>query len=165
MNVTPFINRLYFARRAKAIENYKGHAEELQMQVLRYLLIAASNTEWGKEHRYADIHSYEDFAARVGINTYEELKGYIQRMRQGEKNVLWRGKVNWYAKSSGTTNDKSKFIPVSKEGLKNVHYLGGTDCVASYLKINPKSKLFSGKSLILGGSHATSVTVSRSPSR
>ena len=75
MNVTPFINRFYFARRAKAIENYKGHAEELQMQVLRYLLIAASNTEWGKEHRYADIHSYEDFAARVGINTYEELKG------------------------------------------------------------------------------------------
>ena len=70
MNVTPFINRLYFARRAKAIENYKGHAEELQMQVLRYLLIAASNTEWGKEHRYADIHSYEDFAARVEIDRY-----------------------------------------------------------------------------------------------
>ena len=162
MNVTPFINRLYFARRAKAIENYKGHAEELQMQVLRYLLIAASNTEWGKEHRYADIHSYEDFAARVGINTYEELKGYIQRMRQGEKNVLWRGKVNWYAKSSGTTNDKSKFIPVSKEGLKNVHYLGGTDCVASYLKINPKSKLFSGKSLILGGSHAPNLNTPNS---
>ena len=134
MNITPIINRLYFARRARAIASYKGHAEELQMQVLRYLISAATQTEWGKEHGYASIRTYEDFANRVGINSYEELKGYILRMRQGEKDVLWRGKVNWYAKSSGTTNDKSKFIPVSKEGLKNVHYLGGTDCVAALIK-------------------------------
>ena len=87
------------------------------------------------------------------INSYEELKAYIHRMRQGETDILWPGKVQWFAKSSGTTNDKSKFIPVSKEGLKNMHYRGGTDCVAVYLGINPKSKMFKGKSLILGGSH------------
>lgn len=162
MNLTPIINKLYFARRAKAIANYVGRAEELQMQVLRYLVRSAAKTEWGIEHRYAEINTYEDYASRVGINTYEELKGYIQRMREGQKNVLWKGRVSWFAKSSGTTNDKSKFIPVSKEGLKNVHYLGGTDCVASYLKINPKSKLFAGKSLILGGSHAPNLNTPNS---
>ena len=162
MNLTPIINKLYFARRAKAIANYVGHAEELQMQTLRYLLRSAAKTEWGVKHGYSDIHTYEEFAAHVDINTYEELKGYIQRMREGQKYVLWKGRVNWFAKSSGTTNDKSKFIPVSKEGLKNVHYLGGTDCVASYLKINPKSKLFAGKSLILGGSHAPNLNTPNS---
>ena len=162
MNLTPIINKLYFARRAKAIANYVGRAEELQMQVLRYLVRSAAKTEWGIEHRYAEINTYEDYASRVGINTYEELKGYIQRMREGQKNVLWKGRVSWFAKSSGTTNDKSEFIPVSKEGLKNVHYLGGTDCVASYLKINPKSKLFAGKSLILGGSHAPNLNTPNS---
>ena len=162
MNLTPIINKLYFARRAKAIANYVGRAEELQMQVLHYLVRSAAKTEWGVEHGYSNINTYEDYASHVGINTYEELKGYIQRMREGQKNVLWKGRVNWFAKSSGTTNDKSKFIPVSKEGLKNVHYLGGTDCVASYLKINPKSKLFAGKSLILGGSHSPNLNTPNS---
>lgn len=75
-------------------------------------------------------------------------------MRHGESDVLWKGQVRWYAKSSGTTNDKSKFIPVSPDGLKRIHYAGGTDCVASYLRNNPDSRFFSGKGLILGGSHA-----------
>ena len=88
------------------------------------------------------------------INTYEELKGYIDRMRRGEKDVLWSGKVRWYAKSSGTTNDKSKFIPVSKECLQDTHYRGGTDAVALYLGQNPRSRMFDGKALILGGSHS-----------
>ena len=96
------------------------------------------------------------------MNTYEELKSYIQKMREGEADVLWPGVVRWYAKSSGTTNDKSKFIPVSGEGLKNIHYRGGTDCIVSYLHINPKSKLFSGKSLILGGSHAPNLNTPNS---
>jgi hypothetical protein len=88
------------------------------------------------------------------VNTYEELKGDIDRMRQGETDILWPGRVKWYAKSSGTTNDKSKFIPVSAEGLKKIHYAGGWDTVAFYFRNNPKSKLFDGKGLILGGSHA-----------
>ena len=136
------------------MRGYEGRAEDIQREVLGYLVRAASKTEWGVSHGYSDMNGYDDYRRQVGLNTYEELKDYIQKMRQGTKDVLWRGRVNWYAKSSGTTNDKSKFIPVSKEGLKNIHYMGGTDCVAAYLKINPQSKLFAGKSLILGGSHA-----------
>ena len=162
MNPTSIIDQLYFARRRRAMSRYEYHAEKLQSKVLRYLIKAAANTEWGREHGYRDMRHYSDFATQVGINTYEELKGYIMRMRKGESNVLWRGKVNWYAKSSGTTNDKSKFIPVSREGLKNIHYLGGTDCVAAYLGINPKSRLFTGKSLILGGSHAPNLNTPNS---
>ena len=90
------------------------------------------------------------------------LKSYIQKMREGKADILWPGVVRWYAKSSGTTNDKSKFIPVSGEGLKNIHYRGGTDCIVSYLHINPKSKFFSGKSLILGGSHSPNLNTPNS---
>ena len=134
--------------------NYIGHAEELQRAVLARLVGKSTATEWGRNHNYDKVNSYEDYARNVSLNTYEELKGYILRMRKGEPDVLWHGHVNWFAKSSGTTNDKSKFIPVSREGLKDIHFLGGTDCVAAYLGINPKSRLFEGKSLILGGSHA-----------
>ena len=154
MNPTPIIDKLYFARRRKAMANYIGHAEELQRAVLARLVGKSTATEWGRNHNYDKVNSYEDYARNVSLNTYEELKGYILRMRKGEPDVLWHGHVNWFAKSSGTTNDKSKFIPVSREGLKDIHFLGGTDCVAAYLGINPKSRLFEGKSLILGGSHA-----------
>ena len=88
------------------------------------------------------------------MNTYEELKAYIERMRQGEADVLWPGTVKWYAKSSGTTSDKSKFIPVSRDGLHDTHYRGGTDAVVWYLRNYPQSRIFDGKALILGGSHA-----------
>ena len=90
------------------------------------------------------------------------MKGYIDRMRHGERNVLWPGQVKWYAKSSGTTNDKSKFIPVSQAGLHDTHYQGGTDAVALYLHNNPLSRLFDGKALILGGSHAPNYNVANS---
>ena len=90
----------------------------------------------------------------VTLNDYEELKGYIDRMRHGEKDVLWPGRVKWYAKSSGTTNDKSKFIPVSQQGLQDIHYAGGRDAVVLYLRNNPQSRFFDGRGLILGGSHS-----------
>mgnify|MGYP002231781807 FL=1 len=94
----------------------------------------AANTEWGKKYDYASIRTYEDFKKRLPIQTYEEIKPYVERMRHGEKDVLWRGEVQWFAKSSGTTNDKSKFIPVSREGLHDIHYAGGMDAVALYLQ-------------------------------
>ena len=166
MNITTkFLNKLYFSRRQKAISHYATQAEALQRKVLSHLVSCAKNTEWGRLHHFADIHSYEDFAQSMEINTYEELKGYIHRMREGEKDVLWRGQVRWFAKSSGTTNNKSKFIPVSKEGLRRIHYLGGSDCISSYLAINPQSRLFSGtagKSLILGGSHTPNLNTPNS---
>ena len=154
MNLTRLLYHLYFKRRVKAIRRYATDAETIQRQVLRHMVTTARDTEWGKKYTFSEIHDYTDFASHVPINTYEELKGYIQKMREGKSDVLWKGKVSWFAKSSGTTNDKSKFIPVSRQGLKDTHYMGGTDCLASYFAINPKSRLFSGKSLILGGSHA-----------
>ena len=124
------------------------------MQVLGRLLNKAEGTEWGREHGFASARTYEQFAATSRVNTYEDLKNFIDRMRQGEADVLWPGRVRWYAKSSGTTNDKSKFIPVSKDGLKDTHYAGGRDAVAWYLGNNPSSRIFDGRALILGGSHA-----------
>lgn len=152
MNSTKLIDKIFSPRR-KEIEKYYTKAEEIQNGVFRKLINSASNTEWGKKHNYASIKSYSDFS-NVPVQTYEEVKGYIDRMRHGEENLLWPGRVRWYAKSSGTTNDKSKFIPVSADGLKNIHYRGGTDAVALYLGINPESRFFSGKGLILGGSHS-----------
>lgn len=153
MNPTRILNKFYFARRQKAIEKYAQHAEELQMEVMHHLISSAKDTLWGKDHNFGNIDGYQDFASFMSVNSYEELKSYIHQMREGKPDILWPGKVVWFAKSSGTTNDKSKFIPVSKEGLKGIHYKGGTDCVSSYLAIYPKSKIFKGKSLILGGSH------------
>ncbi len=163
MNITKILDKLYFSRRHKTYEQYQSHAEELQDKVMHYLVEKAENTEWGKSHHFRSIANYDDFVHHMdNINTYEELKGYIRRMREGESDVLWPGKVLWYAKSSGTTNDKSKFIPVSAEGLKDIHYAGGRDCVTLYLRINPESRIFSGKSLILGGSHSPNLNTPNS---
>jgi len=129
------------------------------MKVLRRLLHLAKDTEWGRQHDFANILSYEQFAASSPVNGYDDLKGAIDRMRHGESDVLWPGRVRWYAKSSGTTNDKSKFIPVSPQGLKDTHYAGGRDAVACYLHHNPESRVFDGRSLILGGSHAPNYNV------
>ena len=132
------------------------------MQVLRCLTSKAERTEWGREHGFASLRTYEDFAASSPVNTYEDLKLAIDRMRQGERDVLWPGQVRWYAKSSGTTNDKSKFIPVSQDGLRDTHYAGGRDAVAWYLGNNPHSRIFDGKALILGGSHASNYNLKNS---
>lgn len=146
--------KLFLTPRAQKIHDYDTQAEALQHKVLRHLVRNASDTSWGFEHQYDAIHDYDDFARLVPVNDYEGLKEYIDRMRHGEKDVLWPGQVRWYAKSSGTTNDKSKFIPVSDDGLKDIHYRGGTDTVAVYLQNHPHSHAMDGKGLILGGSHA-----------
>ena len=138
----------------RELEKHQTQGEQLQQSVLQHLTTAARDTEYGRQHGFANIRSYEDFVKLNPVNTYEELKGSIDRMRHGECNVLWPGRVKWYAKSSGTTNDKSKFIPVNSEGLQKIHYAGGYDSVALYLRNNPQSRLFDGRALILGGSHA-----------
>ena len=153
MSLTNII-RPIFTPRLRKLDLYQIEAEALQRGVLKRLLGKAAQTEWGRAYGYDKCLNYEDFAIQTPLNSYEELKGYIDRMRHGEKDVLWPGKVKWYAKSSGTTNDKSKFIPVSKDGLHDTHYAGGTDAVVWYLRNNPKSRIFDGKALILGDSHA-----------
>lgn len=153
MSLTQFIGKL-FVPRQHILERYQNEGEILQRAVLDHLVETAKDTEYGRNHAFTAVKGYDDFISHVPVNTYEELKGDIDRMRQGETDILWPGRVKWYAKSSGTTNDKSKFIPVSAEGLKKIHYAGGWDTVAFYFRNNPKSKLFDGKGLILGGSHA-----------
>lgn len=151
-----------FEPRQHMLERHITDAMALQHNVLKSLIGRAADTEYGRNHLFGNTHSYEDFTKNVPVNTYEELKGDIDRMRHGEANVLWPGTVKWYAKSSGTTNDKSKFIPVSSDGLHRIHYKGGFDVVALYLRNNPKSRIFDGKSLILGGSHSPNYNLSNS---
>ncbi|MCD8310256.1 MAG: GH3 auxin-responsive promoter family protein [Prevotellaceae bacterium] len=162
MNVTQLLNSLYFNPRLKEIEQYAIAAGALQNGVLQRLVTMAADTEWGKKYDYASIRTYETFRKRLPIQTYEEIKSYVARLRQGEQHLLWPSEIRWFAKSSGTTNDKSKFLPVSKEALHDTHYQGGKDVVALYLAQNPESRFFSGKGLILGGSHAPNLDSNRS---
>ena len=161
MNITRLV-RPIFSPRIKKIENYATAAEEIQMKVLRSLIAAAKDTEWGRQHNFKDVDTYEQFAAACPVSDYDALKACIDRMRHGERNVLWPGRVDWYAKSSGTTSDKSKFIPVSRQGLKDTHYAGGFDSVSLYLHNTPESRLFDGRALVLGGSHAPNYNVKHS---
>jgi hypothetical protein len=158
MSLTKIASKLFLPRQKELMKHYT-QPEQLQESVLKYLVSKGRETEYGRSHMFDSIASYKDFATNIPINTYEELKGDIDRMRHGEQNVLWPGLVKWYAKSSGTTNDKSKFIPVSNAGLHNIHYKGGTDVVAFYLHNNPDSRIFDGKALILGGSHSPNYNV------
>lgn len=160
MDLTRFVGKL-FTLRLKELEAYDTKAEQLQEQVLGKLVRGAVDTQWGKQHAFSSIHHYTDFR-KLPISDYEALKESIDRMRHGEADVLWKGHIKWFAKSSGTTNDKSKFIPVSKRGLHGIHYAGGFDCVAVYLGLNPRSRLFSGKGLILGGSHSPNYNLKNS---
>ena len=153
MSLTKIV-RLAFVPRQKELARQVREGAPVQQKMLRYLTDQARNTEFGRRYGLPEVRAYEDFAARVPLHTYEELKQDIDRMRHGADDILWPGRVKWYAKSSGTTADKSKFIPVSNEGLQKIHYAGGRDSVALYLRNNPKSRMFDGKGLILGGSHA-----------
>ena len=153
MSLTGIIRNVFVPRQKKLLLHNSAPLQ-LQQSALNHLIECGKNTEYGQKHSFNAIKNYNDFSQMVPLNTYEELKGDIDRMRHGEQSVLWPGQVKWYAKSSGTTNDKSKFIPVSSEGLQAMHYQGGKDAVAMYLKNNPKSKIFDGRALILGGSHS-----------
>lgn len=161
MSLTKIAGKL-FTPRQYALEKHYTQPEALQHAVLQHLQEKGACTEYGRNHLLSAKNSYEDFAKNVPVNTYEELKRDIDRMRHGEADVLWPGQVKWYAKSSGTTNDKSKFIPVSDEGLRNIHYQGGKDVVTLYLRNHPDSRIFDGKSLILGGSHSPNYNVAGS---
>ena len=153
MSITGIVRKVFESRQLE-LEKHQNEGKALQEAVLARLVAEAKDTEFGRHHAFATMKGYDDFARHIPVNTYEELKGSIDRMRHGEADILWPGRVKWYAKSSGTTNDKSKFIPVSREGLKRMHYRGGFDAVAMYLQNNPKSRIFDGRALILGGSHA-----------
>jgi hypothetical protein len=151
--------RLFFEPRIRELARQEKEGEAVQLKTLSYLMDKAKNTEYGRRCGFSAVRTYEDFAGCGPVNTYEELKEGIDRMRHGGDDILWPGRVKWYAKSSGTTADKSKFIPVSQEGLQRAHYRGGFDSVAFYLRNNPNSRIFDGKALILGGSHTPNFNV------
>ncbi len=139
-------------KRYHQIELFLKYPEEVQEEVLHQLLEIAANTEIGKRHEFSSINNYETFRERVPIVSYEEIEPTIERTRKGEQNIFWPTAIKWFAKSSGTTNAKSKFIPVSTEALEDCHYKSGKDLLCLYLNNNEESKLFTGKSLRLGGS-------------
>ena len=150
--INSIVNWVNF-KRIYQIELFKKHPHEVQREVLFELLDEASNTEIGLKYNFKNIHSEKEFREQVPIQSYDDIKPTVERMMMGEKNLLWPGETKWFAKSSGTTNEKSKFIPVSKDSLEDVHIRGGRDVLAIYLKNYPESGVLSGKALTLGGSH------------
>lgn len=126
---------------------------DVQADELRKILTMAVETEFGQAHAFSSISTRDDFRKRVPLQDYDSLKPYIDRHREGNANILWPTPIRWFAKSSGTTSDRSKFIPVSQEALEACHFKGGKDMLGIYCQNNPDTQLFSGKGLSIGGSH------------
>lgn len=143
-------------KRIHQIELFLKYPYDVQTELLKKLLNAAKDTEWGKKYDYKSISVATELRQRVPVSDYETLKPYINRLRKGEQNILWPTETKWFAKSSGTTNDSSKFIPVSPESLEECHFKGGKDMLSLYCNNNPDTVLFDGKGLALGGSHQIS---------
>ncbi len=155
----PFLNSiisLVNLRRLSQISHFKENPEEVQKEQLFDLIKKSKDTQHGKYYDFASIKSIKDFQDRVPVQKYEQMEHVIDKIRHGEKNVLWPGDIKWFAKSSGTTSSKSKFIPVSKEALEDCHFRGGKDVLAIYNDLYPENDLFSGKGLTLGGSQKLS---------
>ena len=124
-----------------------------QFGVWQDLIAAGQYTEFGRKYHFDKLQSLKQYKKEVPIQSYEDLKPYIDRMMKGDENVLWNTPVEWFAKSSGTTSDKSKFIPVSNESLKDNHYKASKDVLSFYYASHPESDLLTGKGLVIGGSH------------
>ena len=151
----PLVNSIaswFLKKRFHQIELFLKYPNEVQQELLFSLLDIAKDTQVGKQHDFASIKNYATFAQRVPITTYEDFQEKIERSRQGENNIFWPKPIKWFAKSSGTTNAKSKFIPVSIDSLEDCHYAASKDLLCMYLNNNEDSQLFTGKSLRLGGS-------------
>ncbi len=151
MSLTSILSRALRSR-ADRIERFKQDPHGVQEAELAKLILKGRRTKWGQEHGLDRVEGPENFRSILPLSSYEDLTPYIERAMQGERDVLWPGKVRWFAMSSGTTADRSKYIPITPESLKNCHYKGGKDMVALYLKQRENSRLYQGKSLVLGGS-------------
>ena len=139
-------------KRIHQMELFLKYPHEVQEELLFSLIKSSENTQIGKKYDFSSMKSYTSFSERIPVSTYEELEPLIEKTRQGEQNVFWHSNIKWFAKSSGTTNAKSKFIPVSSEALENCHYKASKDLLCLYLNNNEESQMFTGKSLRLGGS-------------
>jgi hypothetical protein len=142
-------------KRMHQVELFMKYPNDVQQEWLIKLTQAAKDTEWGKRFDFGSIETYSDFSNRIPLQDYESVKADIDRLRKGEQNILWPTEIKWFAKSSGTTSDKSKFIPVSLESLEECHYGGGKDMITFHCANNEDTQLFTGKNLALGGSYET----------
>ena len=140
-------------KRIHQIELFIKYPHEVQEEIFRKLIQTARYTEFGNRYDYFNLTSYSQFQERVPIQSYEKIFPYIERMMRGEQNILWPSEIKWFSKSSGTTNARSKFIPVSQEALEDCHIKGGKDLLSIYVNNHPDTKLFDGKGLAVGGSH------------
>ncbi|WP_299818832.1 GH3 auxin-responsive promoter family protein [uncultured Pontibacter sp.] len=143
-------------KRIHDIDLFRKYPHEVQNELFQNLISTAKGTDWGKKYGYKDGLSIREFQERVPVCTYEQLYPFIERVIKGEQNLLWPSKIEWFAKSSGTTNARSKYIPVSPESLEDCHYKGGKDMLSIYVNLFPETKLFTGKGLSIGGSHRPS---------
>ncbi|MCW5917313.1 MAG: GH3 auxin-responsive promoter family protein [Ferruginibacter sp.] len=138
------------------IQNWTNHPVVAQREVLQHLVTSAQYTAFGKKYKFSRLFSVKQFKQAVPIHEYKDIQPYIERMMEGEENLLWNTPINWFAKSSGTTSAKSKFIPVSEESLTDNHYKSSKDVLTNYYKNFPGSQLLTGKGLVVGGSHQLS---------
>ncbi len=140
-------------KRIHQIELFMKYPQDVQNELLKKLVSTALHTEYGKKYYFSSISTPNEFRERVPLSHYEDVFPYIDRIMKGESNLLWPGKIKWFAKSSGTTNARSKFIPVTKESLEDCHYKGGKDMLSLFINNRPDTKVFAGKGLSIGGSH------------
>ena len=140
-------------KRIHQMELFIKYPHEVQTELLKKLLTTAKGTEWGRKFDFRSISTPRQFAERLPVMEYDGYKADIERLRKGEQNILWPSEIKWFAKSSGTTSDKSKFIPVSLEALEECHFKGGKDLLSIYCNINENTRMFDGKSIAMGGSH------------
>ncbi|HLU88724.1 MAG TPA: GH3 auxin-responsive promoter family protein [Cyclobacteriaceae bacterium] len=150
--INSFMTRL-FKNRIGQIEKFQQNPIEVQQEILSNLVRTSRDTDFGRKYGFADIVSYRDFANRVPVHDYEQMKPYIEETMKGRQNVIWPTPIHWFSKSSGTTDHRSKFIPVSREALEGCHFKGGKDLLSIYVNNYPDTRLFTGKSLSIGGSH------------
>lgn len=143
-------------KRIHHIDLFINYPHEVQDELRQSLIDKAKNTEFGKTYDFNSVKNAKEFSKRVPLQQYEDLEPFIVRMRAGEQNILWPTEIKWFAKSSGTTNSKSKYIPVSEESIEDCHYKGGKDLLSIYCNNYPAQNIFEGKSLMLGGSHEIS---------
>jgi len=152
----------FLKQRISQIEYFKENPHQVQFDLLMNLINKAKGTEWGKKYDFASINNLEKFQERVPVQGYEQVKPWVERLRKGEHNLLWPSEIKWFAMSSGTTSDKSKFIPISNEAIEECHMKGGKDMLSIYCNFRPDTEIFTGKALVMGGSHQVSEFNSRS---
>lgn len=156
-----FINSLlsvFTQKRLTQIDYFKANPIQVQRDTLQELLSTAADTTYGRKYSFNTILTAEQYRERLPVVYYEDIKSFITRTMEGENNILWPEDIKWFAKSSGTTDARSKFIPISPSSLENSHFRGGKDVIAVFNKLNPEAQVFGGKTLALGGSSEVSKT-------